>query len=766
MRLLHLVTSLFALLAAISAHAQLIADFNRNGRIDERDEAGNALTLAQQDAYDSTGAFRPTGAIVWANLDYDEAENQDKESDLPARIVDGRPVPDSIRFYHDGVRFEATDEDFVLRAGEAGWERTFRDYTPPASGEYRSPCPDISPLKIKRMQKLPATTRFYLETTSTLEVQAFHIFKHIPDFTSSEPTQRAFWGSWSNGAMNPKTVEITKWVNENAPNFVETRTGGQTDFFFGIEAMLYKGMPYGFDTNKTAQVFNGKVTLRLVQVDAAQRRTILSKIRLTFLRLPAFPGAEGFGRWAAGGRGGEIMQVTNLSDQNIPGTLRYAVDDDHRNKIGAGPRLMPRTVIFKKSGLITLGEKLSIDTGHLTVAGQTAPFAGASPGGITMTGSTVRVKGESDVTGYDTLRPNDVILRFIRSRRSLVGSNESASISDGDAFTLQGAGRVIIDHCSFSWGLDGCLDVTQDDTTDNQPEMSVTVQWCYIQQTLRDHSKASLLNGKNGARYSIHHCFLSHHDERSPRLSGYEGDLGEGAFFEFVSNVVYNWKRANPAGHAGDGDSEHPYLRYQFLNNYYRTGTDTGSSTNTSGLNAFVNEANKPQVYFAGNSLNGTAWSSAYRYVTFLSSPNKRTTPFHSDGVTAHAPTAAANRIKRHGGCCRGPAERDWFDTFYSNELPPDDDEHSRIIKMVSTLNPDALETFYPVAQNNFADSDADLLPDEWENRFGGPSEIRHWEDRDGDGWTNLEEYLNKTDPLKAEDPYQATDGKIFGTLE
>ena len=320
-------------------HAQLVVDYNRNGRIDAGDET--TATLPQQEVY-RDGGFQRTGAIVWVNLDYDEAENQDPGlNGLPARIIDGRPAPDSIRFHHDGLNFEATDEDFVLRAGEAGWERTWPDFTPPPAGEYRSLCPDIAPLKIKRMDTLPAPTRVYLEVGSALQRQAFHVFKKIPDFDDPAATeQTAIWGAydaavapWKDGDANARDIEITQWVNEHAPGFEDTRPAGQTDFVLGIEGMLYRGMPYGFADGEVDRIFPGIVTLKLVLVDSAGVRTVKGKVRMTFLRLPAFPGAEGFGRWATGGRGGEIVRVSktedllDLSSAAAANTLRWAVDE-------------------------------------------------------------------------------------------------------------------------------------------------------------------------------------------------------------------------------------------------------------------------------------------------------------------------------------------------------------------------------------------------------------------------------------------------------
>lgn len=170
----------------------------------------------------------------------------------------------------------------------------------------------------------------------------------------------------------------------------------------------------------------------------------------------AFPGAEGFGAYAVGGRGGDVYTVTKLTDFG-PGTLRYGI------QTAKGPR----TIVFAVSGLIRLTGNLSIDKDSITIAGQTAPGDG-----ICLRDGALEIKG------------NHVIVRYIRSR---LGDEAGREV---DAISIVRGHHIIMDHCSASWSVDECFSCS---TGDKGEIDSVTVQWSIISEALENsiHEKGA-----------------------------------------------------------------------------------------------------------------------------------------------------------------------------------------------------------------------------------------------------------------------------------
>ncbi len=160
--------------------------------------------------------------------------------------------------------------------------------------------------------------------------------------------------------------------------------------------------------------------------------------------VPAFPGAEGFGAYSQGGRGGKVLQVTNLDDEG-EGSLRWAVEQEGR-----------RTIVFEVSGTIQLKDRLTIRNPFVTIAGQTAPGDG-----ICLKGATQGIAA------------HDVIVRYIRVRLGEGGDG-------GDAISIGRGEDIILDHCSASWSTDEVLSASTRNPTLNR----VTVQWCFITEAL------------------------------------------------------------------------------------------------------------------------------------------------------------------------------------------------------------------------------------------------------------------------------------------
>ncbi len=262
---------------------------------------------------------------------------------------------------------------------------------------------------------------------------------------------------------------------------------------------------------------------------------------------PAFPGAEGHGRFVTGGRGGKIVHVTNLNDSG-EGSLRWALAQSG-----------PKTIVFDVSGYIDLKSQLDV-TSNTTIAGQTAP-----EGGITLRYYTLYF-GKAD----------NVIVRFIRSRRSQV-----KDVNDGaDATWGRRKKNIIIDHCSFSWSIDEVASFY-----DNE---KFTMQWCTIGEGLANpgHSKGAHSYGGiwGGKEASFHHNYLTHIQNRAPRFNGarYEWTGWDKTRFEntvdaervdFRNNVLYNWGNGN-GSYGGPGGG---YIN--IINNYYQAGPGTKNKT-------------------------------------------------------------------------------------------------------------------------------------------------------------------------------------------
>lgn len=277
-------------------------------------------------------------------------------------------------------------------------------------------------------------------------------------------------------------------------------------------------------------------------------------------QLTAFPGAEGYGKFTTGGRGGNVFYVTRLDDCTdtnlVPGTLRWALRNGDNT---------PRTVVFNVCGTIYLTSKLKLEHPNVTIAGQTAPG-----GGICVAGCNIYV-----------CKPN-VIIRHIRFRAGDIPT------SNYPALDMENTHNVILDHCSFTWSMEECLTAYDTDST--------TVQWCIIGEGLYNskHKKGqrSYATQWGGEHSTMHHCLITNCLNRTPRFNGVRDDaqLAAGHHYhdafvdsEFANNVVFNWGKPNSA-YGGENDTtvnkdefgtpvgyDHIYM----VNNYYRSGPAT-----------------------------------------------------------------------------------------------------------------------------------------------------------------------------------------------
>ena len=418
----------------------------------------------------------------------------------------------------------------------------------------------------------------------------------------------------------------------------------------------------------------------------------------------AFPGAEGFGAQAAGGRGGRVIEVTNLNDSG-PGSFREAVTAQG-----------PRTVVFRTGGTIQLLTPLTLSSSFLTIAGQTAPG-----GGITIRSPhQIDFGGEGDV--------HDVIVRFVRFRYDIANGSPT-----GDIVNVGGY-NIIFDHCSFSWGTDETFSIGGH---------HVTVQWCIISEGLTKGSAFS-----EGAHHlSIHHNLWAHHRERSPKMRGEPDRLsGEPALFDFVNNVVYNWMDS-ATDVAGSSLAN-------VVNNYYKAGPDTPPPQTIAEIVRLQDACvltpsgdcvpgTERQIYVSGNFGPSCRfldcadqWNSVISDVAGVRGRNTAVdTPHAVPSVTTSAALAVFEEVLAGAGVT----------------LPRREEVDTRVVEEVRggtgrmIAGDPTLLTGWPVLESGTppVDSDQDGMADSWESdNFQGLGRDGR-SDFDGDGYTDLEEYLD-----------------------
>ncbi|NJC41670.1 hypothetical protein GGQ87_001928 [Brevundimonas alba] len=413
----------------------------------------------------------------------------------------------------------------------------------------------------------------------------------------------------------------------------------------------------------------------------------------------AFPGAEGAGRYAEGGRGGAVWRVTNLNDAGS-GSLRAAVEAEG-----------PRTVVFDIGGTIRLATPLTVRRGRITIAGQTAPG-----GGITLRDHPLVIAAD------------DVVIRHIRSR---LGDESGV---EADAISIERGRRIILDHVSASWSVDETLSVGSRYDPPERGIYDVTVQWSVIAEALNasghakgDHGYGSLVRGGHGARMTFHHNLWAAHRARMPRPGNYNPPAADpvGPLFEFRSNVFYDWG----GSHAGYNADTESLSTYAFDGNAYLPGPDSG------GLWAFEESNPLARAWFADNAMDGVVPGDPWSLVRESDRPGYRL-PARPEWAEAagHSPEEVVNRVLDQAGAS------------------PRDSADERIVSGVRGRSGRIIDSQAQVggwpeleAGRPWEDSDGDGLPDNWERAKSlDPSNPADGAaDPDGDGFTNLEDWLN-----------------------
>jgi len=401
--------------------------------------------------------------------------------------------------------------------------------------------------------------------------------------------------------------------------------------------------------------------------------------------LLAFPGAQGFGRFSVGGRGRDVVHVSNLDDSG-PGSLRDAISQPGR------------TVVFDVGGVIHLESRLVFKSNQ-TIAGQTAPG-----GGITLYGDGTSFSGVSNT-----------IVRYVRFRMGRIGESEK------DTVTMANGHDVIWDHCSLSWGRDGTFDLNVES---GEELYNLTLQDSIVAQGLQTHSTGGLVQTSGT---SILRSLYIDNNSRNPKARG---------TLQFVNNVVYDWVVSGYILGDTSGRSD-GYM----VGNYFIPGPETHGGTLDSPTTAY-------QLFASGNfydsNTNGVLdgrllGQGDFGSVTWHETPS---VPFPD--VPALTAEEAFRFVSEHAGAS---LFRDAVDGYVLAELASLGTRGATISDETSLGLPNVVGEL-PAAQAP-ADSDRDGMPDAWEQQNGlDPSNADDRNgDRDGDRYTNLEEYLNSLVP-------------------
>ena len=432
----------------------------------------------------------------------------------------------------------------------------------------------------------------------------------------------------------------------------------------------------------------------------------------------AFPGAEGYGRFAIGGRGGQVYHVTNLSgSKDVPGSLLYGLV----NVEG------PRYIVFDVSGIIILDFDSYFTKPYVTIAGQTAP------------GKGICIKASNINIG------SDVICRHIRFKRGLGVYGENT----GNAMGMSGADHAIVDHCTAAWGTD--------ETVSGRGALNISFQYSVISEALgiaghknysdgTNHGYAATIDGRIG---SWHHNLLVNCNGRNWSMGGgMDGQNRPIGGLDLFNNVCYNWKSRTTDGNCH---------AVNFVNNYYKMGADTSKKILfTQDFEDAIAPDGIDQAYISGNIRENKDHTLATDKVndTYNATGNIPTTyeyrvssPLFESFATIHSAKDALKIVTSYAGAT----------------MPQRDQHHQRNVR--ETL--DGTWTYkgsksgikgeidneedaggweeYPEEKRaDDWDTDQDGMPDWWEKCVGSkPHEANQNDDPDGDGWTLLENYLD-----------------------
>ena len=426
----------------------------------------------------------------------------------------------------------------------------------------------------------------------------------------------------------------------------------------------------------------------------AQQNKVVSAQKTDEIAI-AFPGAEGFGKYTTGGRGGKVFVVSNLNDKG-PGSFREAAEKKEN-----------RIIVFNVSGTIHLETKISIK-GDVTIAGQTAPGDG-----ICIADNSVMLSGDN------------MIVRYLRFR--LGDKYQKGGMVDGnggdDTFGGTKRKNIIIDHCSMSWSTDEVFSIYAGDST--------TLQWNLISEPLnysyhfetgdKDYEHHGYGGIWGGRHLSAHHNLFAHCNNRNPRFDGIRNAPEENV--DYRNNVIYNWGGNNI--YAGEGGN------YNLVNNYFKYGPSTSKNVKFRIVNPGKRET--PFIPFGkyyvegnyvdeANDVSKNNWLGIYMGNDGTEADKKEAIMDKPHPAVAFPVQTAKDAYEAVLNYVGASFKRDTLDELIINDVK---NRTGRFIDVQGgfphgteyekTINAWPLLKSFPA----LADSDKDGLPDDWEKKKG-----------------------------------------------
>lgn len=585
--------------------------------------------------------------------------------------------------------------------------------------EYKSVTPDGTPVDVSRRAN-------FSTQASDAEVKAYMNADFLFGIASDIPFDYA---KILRGATTPANFTSTgsgyTWSSDNmAAGYLIYKDGVFVDFVSTPE--------YQIETGDNAQY----------TVRAVSRQGVTSNAVPMRETAPAFPTAEGFGKYTTGGRGGQVVKVTKLADDGTEGTLRWAFNQYPGE---------PLTIVFEVNGEIQLVNELAVSRADWTLAGQTAPGDG-----ISIVGNKVNF-GMSQ----------NFIVRNIRFR--------SGDGKQDQACGTENCANYIFDHCVFGWSVEENMN-----TADSH---FLTVQWSIVHEGLYDagHTKGarSYAAQWGGSPATYHHNLLADNNSRSPRFNGARGE-DYVVFIEYANNVNFNW---GSRGACYGGENTAAITEYNglnsvhecnFMNNYYKPGPASPEDSwfiNASYAREGATSWAPSKWYVANNVMEGNAEATADNWKAM----NAET--YSLDDIKADERIVTKTPYYRYNAVLGNEGEYEPSRYMLTN-IQTAEDAYQSVLAEAGTIHRDVIEQRIireaTTGETNYigsssgkhgiidsmedaeglglthepgtvpTDTDGDGMPDEWERAHGldaNDSADRNY--LNGEGYTALEVYLN-----------------------